>query len=258
MDKKIIQVPIMSIWIISFLLPNLLFAQEGTLNYSLEKKNPWGISTNNYIIYFNNKGSIQFFLPKNNLSLSEKISDNEYKEIKTIESKLKPFVYKDVNKKKVFLGDNIELKYFLISDSLNNFNWKITSTHKTILNYNCTKATLNFRGRSYEAWFTDQIPLRLGPWKFGDLPGLIIKISDVEGKFIYELTGIDLRVNFDKNLINIPANYKGKDIIGQKEFISIYNKKVENYEKMGKVINTYENNATGNSKTTLAEKQEKF
>lgn len=69
-------------------------------------------------------------------------------------------------------------------------NWQITGEKKKILSYNCQKATAIFRGRTYEAWFTHQIPVREGPYKFDGLPGLILEISDSQKHYEYTCIGI--------------------------------------------------------------------
>ena len=56
--------------------------------------------------------------------------------------------------------------------------------------YSCQKATLNFRGRDYVACFTTDVPISDGPWKFTGLPGLILKIEDTGGLFIFRLIGL--------------------------------------------------------------------
>ena len=68
--------------------------------------------------------------------------------------------------------------------------WSITSDTLTILGYNCHKATCNYRGRKYEAWFTIDIPIDKGPWKFLGLPGLILKVQDSKQHYIFELQSI--------------------------------------------------------------------
>ena len=71
------------------------------------------------------------------------------------------------------------------------FDWKINDEKQTILSYTCQKATVSFRGRNFIAWFAADIPIPNGPWKFGGLPGLILKLSDSENNFIYECQGIE-------------------------------------------------------------------
>ncbi len=66
--------------------------------------------------------------------------------------------------------------------------WTIVSnTDSTIQGYRCTKATTRFEGRNYVAWFTPDIPIADGPYKFSGLPGLIVKISDTKGEHHFEL-----------------------------------------------------------------------
>lgn len=72
------------------------------------------------------------------------------------------------------------------------FDWKISSEIQKILSYSCQKAYMSFRGRNYEAWFTREIPIFNGPWKFGGLPGLIMKIADSKNNFIFECIGMEV------------------------------------------------------------------
>lgn len=68
--------------------------------------------------------------------------------------------------------------------------WQISNVTDTVSSYSCRKATLNFRGRDYVAWFTSDIPVSDGPWKFAGLPGLILKIEDTQGLFVFKLIGL--------------------------------------------------------------------
>lgn len=70
------------------------------------------------------------------------------------------------------------------------FIWKLLSERKSILNFQCQKAVCTFRGRTYIAWFTQEVPLSEGPWKFHGLPGLILQISDDKNNFEYTCVGI--------------------------------------------------------------------
>ena len=60
-----------------------------------------------------------------------------------------------------------------------------------ILGHRCQKATCHWRGRDYVAWFAPDIPIRRGPWKFGGLPGLIMKIHDVDSLYVFEAVAIE-------------------------------------------------------------------
>lgn len=56
--------------------------------------------------------------------------------------------------------------------------WQILPETQKIENYNCQKATANFGGRIWEAWFSKDLPFPDGPYKFHGLPGLIVKLED--------------------------------------------------------------------------------
>ncbi|MDR3218368.1 MAG: GLPGLI family protein [Dysgonamonadaceae bacterium] len=80
---------------------------------------------------------------------------------------------------------------FVYEEEMPVFDWKITNETQEVLSYNCQKATCSFRGRIYTAWFTLDIPVDNGPWKFGGLPGLILKIYDSKNHFVYECEGLE-------------------------------------------------------------------
>lgn len=69
--------------------------------------------------------------------------------------------------------------------------WQLTGEKKTILGYNCQKATCRFRGRDFTAWFTPEIPVKGGPWKFGGLPGCILKVYDSDKLYVWEAVAIE-------------------------------------------------------------------
>lgn len=72
------------------------------------------------------------------------------------------------------------------------FNWQMDmlGPMQQILGYKCQKAATSFRGRKWEVWFTTEIPISSGPWKFSGLPGMILKATDNSGYFKYEAVGI--------------------------------------------------------------------
>ena len=68
------------------------------------------------------------------------------------------------------------------------FNWKISNDKQKIGEYEAQKATTEFGGRKWTAWFTESIPFPDGPYKFSGLPGLIVKIEDADKNFSWVLT----------------------------------------------------------------------
>ncbi len=73
----------------------------------------------------------------------------------------------------------------------NELKWQLSSDTLTIKNYVCNKATVSYEGRDYTAWYTTEIPIPDGPYKFWGLPGLIIKIYDTENHYTFTLEGFE-------------------------------------------------------------------
>lgn len=69
--------------------------------------------------------------------------------------------------------------------------WEVRRDTITICGQTCQKAVCHFRGRDFVAWFAPSIPLQYGPWKFGGLPGLILKVADTKGEYSFECTKIE-------------------------------------------------------------------
>lgn len=77
-------------------------------------------------------------------------------------------------------------------DSLPHLSWCfVPESNTSILDYECQEATTEFAGRKYKAWFTGELPLSYGPYKFGGLPGLILRIQDNEGQYQWECVGFE-------------------------------------------------------------------
>lgn len=104
--------------------------------------------------------------------------------------------------------------------------WKILSNKEQIGEYNVQKATTEFGGRTWIAWFTTDIPFQDGPYKFCGLPGLIVKIEDKTGSHIMTLVGNKINQensddNFDVSSLlkgNIIEVNKDKFLKAQKDY----------------------------------------
>ncbi|AZB31413.1 GLPGLI family protein [Chryseobacterium balustinum] len=68
-------------------------------------------------------------------------------------------------------------------------NWKISNEKQKIGEYNTQKATAQYGGRTWTAWFSSDIPFQDGPYKFSGLPGLIVKIEDTDKNYSWVLQG---------------------------------------------------------------------
>lgn len=68
--------------------------------------------------------------------------------------------------------------------------WKMESNIDTVNGFVCRKATLDFAGRKYSAWYSLEIPIQEGPYIFKGLPGLVMKISDSKAHYTWEVVNI--------------------------------------------------------------------
>ena len=69
--------------------------------------------------------------------------------------------------------------------------WSLQDSTQTILGHRCQKATCHFRGRDFVAWFAADVPIKGGPWKFGALPGCILKVYDTQHLYEWEAVAIE-------------------------------------------------------------------
>jgi GLPGLI family protein len=107
------------------------------------------------------------------------------------------YVYKNSESKKVLKYVFVPVIFVTYAIPINEqLHWIISNEKKKISNYNCQKAELEYGGRKWIAWFTNEITLQEGPYIFHGLPGLIIKISDEKYDYDFELNQI---INFKWN-----------------------------------------------------------
>ena len=100
-------------------------------------------------------------------------------------------IYKNYPKGGMTISEEIVDTHFIYVDSLNMLSWNITDSVKTILGYECQKATSYFRGRHWIAWFAPEIPVNDGPWKLMGLPGLIMEAYDKSRHYDYLIVGLE-------------------------------------------------------------------
>jgi len=170
-------------------------AQQGYVEYgyveSLKLGNAKGLDYNATLL-FNQKNS-NYVTAKESLEKIEKINEQKIVEedgqVKAIFNGMG--VSKDGNQVYFLRHNNLILStlhlgkdIYFIKDSSINIGWEISTETKKIGKFSCIKATANFRGRNYVAWFTTEIPLPYGPWKLKGLPGLIIEAYDTD-KFVF-------------------------------------------------------------------------
>jgi GLPGLI family protein len=158
----------------------------------------------------NNKKNAVSFTPKNSL-------ENE------------DFLFKDYQKKEMYSKDLIGFRFKTIKDSINNFHWSIKSDTTKIAGYVCRLAESNFRGRTYKAWFTSELPAG-GPWKLDGLPGLILKADTKDGYFSVE--AINLEISSKDSTFEIINPFLSEEkTYSWQEFKKLYKEKAINTSK---------------------------
>lgn len=81
--------------------------------------------------------------------------------------------------------------YFKYNTSFDSIQWKIFPDTATISGFLCNKAMTKLGGRDYIAWYFSEISIPDGPYKFCNLPGLILKIADVKDYYTFTCIGIE-------------------------------------------------------------------
>ncbi len=102
--------------------------------------------------------------------------------------------------------------------------WQLLNQKQEILGYTCQAAKVRFLGRDYTAWFTQEIPIKEGPWKFSGLPGLILKVYDTKKDYIFECT--EIRKLKNKRPI---LECKDKYIFTTRKKLNLINKQLHKY-----------------------------
>lgn len=118
----------------------------------------------------------------------------------------------------------------MVSDTFGTILWQIVpSVQKEIGGFTCEKAIGHFRGRDYEAWFTSDIPITSGPFKFGGLPGLILEVysTDQRVQFLFNSISMNTLLKYP-----IVAPTGGVDLnMSYSEFMKDWNIFIQKQEK---------------------------
>lgn len=133
-------------------------------------------------------------------------------------------ISKKYPKYEVFLHNRILSDFYKVSDE-RPIEWKISSEKQKIGEWVTQKAETDFAGRHWIAWFTTDIPIQDGPYKFHGLPGLIVRLEDQTKSHLFNLQGV-------KNINSIP-----EDVFGAKEI-------AVNSKQYSKLLRDYENDPT--------------
>ena len=101
--------------------------------------------------------------------------------------------------------------------------WKISPENDVFGNFKIQKAESEFAGRKWTAWFTTEIPIQEGPYKFRGLPGLILKIYDSTNSHIFTLAGIQKLKKVSSKDDNFVFDFGTNQNLTQEKYKQIFN-----------------------------------
>lgn len=107
-------------------------------------------------------------------------------QMENLRSSINYSIEKDKKNQKTIFKDRIGRDVYTYEED-RPLNWKIMPETTKIGEYKVQKAETDFGGRKWTAWFTTDLPYQDGPYKFGGLPGLIVKVEDDKGEYSFDL-----------------------------------------------------------------------
>ncbi len=163
-------------------------------------------------------------------------------------------MYTDISNQMQYEARSLFEKDFLIVDSLKPINWKLSEETKTIAKYVCKKATtmiipqqMNMRfggGRNRNTtdtaapakpkeeelvvWYTESIPVSIGPDTYAGLPGAILEVNSGNGGNV--ITALEYTAKYAAKELKQPT--KG-DKMNRAQFVESMKKIMEDMQRGG-------------------------
>lgn len=206
------------VFTVAFLILSISYSQNGIVEYTeIESLGAPGANLKAY-------NAALYFTPKKSLYVSSidsleegggkqitktfKDKDGAVKGIRSSSSE--NGLYNILNRKNNFFISNARFNTNIVyKEPLPEINWQITKEEKEIEGISVTKATADFRGRKYIAWFAPQFPVPLGPWKLNGLPGLIIEAHDENKEILFLFRKLHIPTN---ETFSIPEKETAMDL----------------------------------------------
>ncbi|MBS1642798.1 MAG: GLPGLI family protein [Bacteroidetes bacterium] len=127
--------------------------------------------------------------------------------------------FKSTNNSFIYITTELAYIKYLVEDNCPRIQWKINNIQKTIKGFHCQNASGYFRGRTYEVWFTTEIPISSGPWKLFGLPGLILEASDIKKQVQFHFINLEKATLKQIEIIKLPQYNK---LLYRKDWIKLY------------------------------------
>ncbi|OJX31190.1 MAG: GLPGLI family protein [Chryseobacterium sp. 36-9] len=222
--------------ILSVLAMPMLMAQQSTRFVYQVTLTPDSTNTEKKTeqAYLDTDGKKSFFYAENTLkrdSLMERMratKNFDRTQMQNLRSNMQFTIEKDLTNQSLVYKSRIGRDQYSYNESPA-FDWKILPETVKIGDYQTQKAETKFGGRTWYAWFTQQVPLQDGPYKFSGLPGLIVKVQDAKGDYSFDLMQTKKIAEVQQpqtrgQFINLPKNkYADMEKKFQKDPVSFFN-----------------------------------
>lgn len=169
----------------------LMAGKDGSAFYSEDRKKDLEMSDNNK----------EYFL--------QKYSDPKiFRKTAMFE---KEAIFRDYKQNVCIVHQSYDITSWELTEEIEKPEWEIGDSIINILGYECIKATTVFRGRTWTAFFSPEIPIPDGPWKLCGLPGMILKAYDKKNEYCYEAIALNTKELGDVEFYNYYDRLKIKD-----------------------------------------------
>lgn len=138
-------------------------------------------------------------------------------------------ITKSYSQKQAIVKESLQSEVFEYTIPICDIAWAVTDSVSEICGYSCIKAIGQYHGRTWEVWFTPDLPFSDGPWQLTGLPGLIVQAQDKEQLFSFTLIG------FNQSACRRDWAEKGKKTTRQ-SFLKLKKKDLQNNGAMANAL----------------------
>lgn len=220
-----------------FLIPLAALAQEGSVVYEetikhevelppemahMKDQFPSSLSTSKLLL-FNESASLMKDVPGAESGDTEVESDGGAIRFRMVAKRADEETYTHFDEASVIEKREFMGRTFLISGAPAPLQWRLTDERSEFLGYMSQKAVAMRDTVAVEAWFTPEVPVPAGPALYGGLPGLILVLTEDDGRRSYVAKELSLEPLADDAIV--PPT-KGKEVT-REEFDAIVEEKLK-------------------------------
>lgn len=213
--KKFNIVKLVQAFVIILILPSQTFAQYfdfpteilDSANLRITYTLAWKEDTNNLenvrneemilligkkINMFVSKNLYQFVLVGRKAEQEGKLDEFLYgTEIGNYRTRYSYTIFKNYPSGQITYTDKVMPAFLKYEENIDVFEWQLTNLVDTIGDYLAHCAYTDYGGRHWVAWYTTDIPINDGPYKFRGLPGLIIRLYDDQEHYTFDMVSME-------------------------------------------------------------------